>query len=240
MVRNMAMLLGFPGAGAGKNVFEIWQDRLGNDITFKEILHNRRLTDTPCRTMEEAAERCVSQVLAVCENETELYFFGHCMGANVAYETAKRLLTNHGIQITGLFISAFTSPDVPIEDGISHLDDKAFAAEIQSHGTFPEEFFVNPSILKLFLPKIKADYRLIEEYCDHEHVVLDCPFAGFFGADDDSVTEEGIRGWNSYTSRAFLQYQFPGNHYFYYDHQEEIIEKIRELIVEFRRHESGR
>ena len=236
----MTMLMGFPGAGAGKNVFEIWQDRLKDEIEFREILHNRRFTDTICQTMNEAAERCVKEVLSVYKEEEELYFYGHCMGANVAYETAKRLAKDHGIQIRGLFFSAFISPDVPIEDGISHLDDNAFAEEIHSHGTFPEEFFVKPALLKLFLPKIKADYRLIEAYCDSEHYVLDCPFAGFFGTEDDSVTQEEIRGWGEYTSREFLKFYFPGDHYFYYDHQEEIIDKIKELIREFRSKETGK
>ena len=235
----MAILFGFPGAGAGRSVFEIWQKKLEPDLTFKEILYNRNLAAPCCRTMEEAAERCVSEVLSACWNEEKLYFFGHCMGAAVAYETAKRLAVNHGISIQGLFISAFTSPDVPIEDGISHLDDTAFAKEIRSHGTFPDEFFVNPAILKLFLPRIRADYRLIEEYQDQEGYVLDCPFAGFFGREDESVTEDGIRNWSSYTSCGFRKYYFPGNHYFYYDHQEEIIETIRERIGKYRNQRSG-
>ena len=235
----MTMLMGFPGAGAGKNVFAVWQDRLGDEIAFREILHNRRFTDPVCETMDEAAERCVKEVLSVCGEEQDLFFFGHCMGANTAYETAKRLAKEHGRNIRGLFFSAFISPDMPIHDGISHLDDKAFAEEIRSHGTFPDEFFVKPAVLKLFLPKIKADYRLIEAYCDTEHYVLDCPFAGFFGTEDESVTEEGIRGWEKYTCHEFRKFYFPGNHYFYYDHQEEIIDRIVELIGEFRRRDDG-
>ena len=229
----MAMLFGFPGAGAGVHVFEIWKDRLEDEMEFREILHNRRLGKQYCGTMKEAAEVCAGEVLSFAGEETELWFFGHCMGAAVAYETAKLLAKEHGIFIRGLFVSAANSPDVPIEDGIAHWDDESFAREIRSHGAFPEEFFVKPALLKLFLPKIRADYRLIENYCDKERYVLDCPFAGFFGADDDSVTKEGIDGWKKYTGCGFQRFYFPGNHYFYYDHQEEIIAKIRELIGEF-------
>ena len=236
----MTVLFGFPGAGAGKNVFEIWQTSLGSEIVFHEVLYSGRMFQPGCKDMKEAAERCAQQVRGAVREDDDIYFFGHCMGAAVAYETAKYLQVHCDMHIRGLFISAFISPDVPIEDGISHWDDQEFAEEIRSHGTFPEEFFVKPELLKLFLPRIRADYRMIEEYCDREHVVLDCPFAGFFGKDDPSVTEAGIIGWKNYTTRGFLKFMFPGKHYFYYDHQEEIIAKIRELIEVFRREETGR
>ena len=235
----MTILFGFPGAGAGVHVFRIWKEKLGNAIDFQEIAYNKTYGSSYLENIKDAAERSATQVLSYNANEDEIYFFGHCMGAIVAYETAKLLATRNGIFIRGLFISAFTSPDCPIEDGISHLDDLSFAKEIQSHGTFPEEFFINPSILKLFLPRIKADYKMIESYCDKDHYALNCPIAGFFGQDDGSVPPESIRGWAGYTTREFLKFYFPGDHYFYYDHQEEIIERILALIDDFHREETG-
>lgn len=236
----MTILFGFPGAGAGVHVFRIWNETLGDAIDFQEIAYNEKFGSAYLETMCEATERAAAQILSYAVKEDEIYFFGHCMGAIVAYETAKLLETTHGIFIRGLFLSAFTSPDCPIEDGISHLDDVSFAKEIQSHGTFPEEFFVNPSMLKLFLPRIKADYKMIESYCDKDHYVLSCPIAGFFGKEDDSVPPERISGWAGYTSREFLKFHFPGDHYFYYDHQEEIIDQIQKLINAFRREETGK
>ncbi|MBR2769081.1 MAG: thioesterase [Solobacterium sp.] len=230
----MAMLFGFPGAGAGVHFFEIWKERLKDEMEFREILHNRRLGRQYCDNMAEAAGICAGEVLSLSEGEKELYFFGFSMGAAIAYETAKLLAKEHGIFIRGLFVAAASSPEVPIEDGIAQLDDSAFARKIRSHGIYPEEFFVNPALLKLILPKIRADYRLIEGYCDRERFVLPCPIAGFFGKDDVSVTEEGIAGWAAYTDCDFRKFYFPGTHYFYYDHQEEIIAKIRELIGGYR------
>ena len=232
MENDMRYLFGFPAAGSGPNVYNIWKDRLKNVATFHQISYNSGFhPGRPyCDNMEEASRLSAQEIRALIQEGDEIWFYGHCMGASVAYETAVRLKETDGIQIQGLFFSAFIAPDVPIKDGIADWDDEAFAKEIHSHGTFPEEFFTKPSLLKLFLPKIRADYRLIETYCDHRHVVLDCPIVGFFGRDDESVPLKDLEGWANYTSVSFTPIFFPGNHYFYYDHQPEIIDKIIELM----------
>ena len=229
----MKYLFAIPGAGAGPREFTDWQDNLGDKILFRKVLYNKGLTrpDDHCETMTQAAALCADEILHTAGKEDEIYLFGHCMGASIAYETASLLAREHGIHVKGLFFAAFISPDVPVRDGISGLDDEAFIEEIHSHGTFPEEFFVNRSILKLFLPGIRADYKLIEEYCDTLHFILDCPVHGFFGEDDDMVIPEETEGWADYTSREYTCTYFPGDHYFYYDHQGEIAGMIRDRII---------
>lgn len=228
----MKILFGFPGAGAGPNVFRIWKDQLKDEMIFHQISYNSSLKGTGgyCDNMKEAARRSAEEVVSLAGKDDEIWFFGHCMGASVAYETAVLLAQEYDIRIRALFFWAFIAPDVPILDGISHWDDEAFANEIYSHGTFPEEFFVNPSILKLFLPKIRADHKLIEEYCDTEHRQLDCPIVGFFGEEDTIVKPEETAGWANYTSAEYRSILLPGDHYYYYDHQPELIERIRTMI----------
>ena len=105
----MTVLFGFPGAGAGKNVFEIWQTSLGSEIVFHEVLYSGRMFQPGCKDMKEAAERCAQQVRGAVREDDDIYFFGHCMGAAVAYETAKYLQVHCDMHIRGLFISAFIS-----------------------------------------------------------------------------------------------------------------------------------
>ncbi len=229
----MKYLFAVPGAGAGPREFKGWQEALGDEIVFRKVLYNKGLMrpGEHCEDMKEAAALCADEILKSASEDDDIYLFGHCMGASIAYETASLLAREHGRRIKGLFFAAFISPDVPVRDGISGLDDDAFIEEIHSHGTFPEEFFTNRSILKLFIPGIRADYKLIEEYCDTAHYVLDCPVYGFFGEDDDMVIPEETAGWASYTSSTYESYYFPGNHYFYYDRQNEIAAMIRDKIA---------
>ena len=229
----MKALFGFPGAGEGPNAFRHWKEHLKEEICFQPVLYNRAGAGAYCRNMAEAAERSVREILPSAQQGAELYLFGHSMGAVVAYETASLLEREYSIHLRALFVSAFTSPDVPIEEGIADLGDEALAAEICSHGNVPEEFLRRPALLKLFLPKIRADYRLIEEYRDSLHHVLDCPIIGFFGQQDELVTPETSEGWADYTTGSFFRCYFPGNHYYYYDHPEEITEEIRRWIRKF-------
>ena len=68
---------------------------------------------------------------------------------------------------------------------------------------------------------------MIETYCDSSHAMLDCPIAGFFGSSDASAPWEDIAGWKRYTTCGFTFEYFPGDHYFYYDHQDDIIHRIK-------------
>ena len=152
------------------------------------------------------------------------------MGATVAYETASLLERKHGVHVKALFVATFISPDVPILDGIADMGEDEFIDEIHSHGTIPEEFFTNRSLTKLFMPVVRADYSLIEHYCDTKHYVLDCPIVGFYGENDEMVRPEETAGWANYTSHEYISRIFPGDHYFYYDSQEEIADIIKGII----------
>lgn len=228
----MNYLFAVPGAGAGPREFINWEGTLGEDIEFRRVLYNNKLAGTNmlCDDVKEAARRVAERIAEEADSSDDIRLFGHCMGATIAYETAVLLEEERGISIKELFVAAFVSPDVGIEDGISDMDDDAFADEIESHGVFPEEFFANRSLLKLFLPAIRADYRMIESYRDTRHRVLDCPITGFYGLDDEEVRPGDTEGWRNYTSCGYSDIWFPGDHYFYYDAQSEIAGIIRNRI----------
>jgi surfactin synthase thioesterase subunit len=231
----MRWLFGFPGAGAGPAVFPDWKDKLAPQLQFEEIYWNSgiRRPGEYIDRMEDAAELCARRISSLVSEGDEIFLFGHCLGANAAYETAVLLSRSYDCSIRGLFVSAATSPDVPIEEGISGWDEEAFAKHIESHHTFPQEFFEKPALRKFFLPKLRADYRMIETYCDSRHAVLDCPIRGFFGDADATVPPEEIAGWASYSNRGFTLQYFPGDHYFYYDHQDEIIDMMKRMSAQF-------
>ena len=226
-------IFGIPSAGAGPTEFQDWTAEIGDGIAFKKAPYQKSLSGPYVDDMAQAAEIVAETVLGEIEKGDDIYFFGHCMGASVAYEAANLFERKYSIYIKGLFISAFISPNRAIEDGIADWDDDAFIEEIHSHGTFPEEFFEKKSLTKLFLPRIRADYRLIENYSDKTGYKLSCPIVGFFGKDDESVKEEDIEGWKNYTTAHFEKNYFPGNHYFYYRNQREILDIIGNRIKQF-------
>ncbi len=242
----MKYLFGVPSAGAGPREYENWPEVIGGGLVFQVVPYQKGFAHKGefITDLKQAARVVADGILEIIASDIDtfpesdgdlddfdIYMFGHCMGASVAYETACLLAKEHRIHIKGLFISAFTSPDVPILDGISGLEDDAFLEEIHGHGTFPEEFFENKSLAKMFLPRIKADYFMIEHYVDREHYKLDCPIVGFFGKEDESVTSEKIAGWADYTTASFVPHYFPGNHYFYYEKQPDIINIIKEFTI---------
>lgn len=230
----MKYIFGIPAAGACPGEFDHWEEQFGSGMIFKKVLYNRLLggPGSWCDNMRQAAEKVADAVLSTVGEGDEIYLFGHCMGANIAYEAAALLQREKSLPVKALLFVAFISPDVPIEDGISHLDDDSFIEELHKEGRFPEEFFINRSLLKFLLPGIRADYRLIENYCDTRHYVLDCPIIAFFAEDDEMVLPSETAGWPAYTSRQFISRTFPGGHFFLFDTQEEVINSVRQFILE--------
>ena len=231
----MRWLFGFPGAGAGPAVFPGWKEKLAPQLQFCEIYWNSgiRRPGEYIERIEDAAEFCAREISLRVSREDEVFFIGHSLGAKAAYETALLLSRKYGLCVQGLFVFAATSPDVPIEVRISDWDDEAFMKVIESHHMVSQEFFAKPALWKFFLPKLRADYRMIENYCDSRHEVLSCPIAGFFGASDEMVPPEKTDGWASYTSRGFTFRYFPGDHYFYIVHQDEIIDMMKTMTEQF-------
>jgi pyochelin biosynthetic protein PchC len=159
-------------------------------------------------------------------------FFGHSLGATVAYEVARRLCARSPGALARLFVSAREAPDRP-RPGVRHLasDDVLWNELAHLGGTRPGAL-ADPDLRSAFLPALRSDYRLAESYQPQPGPPLDCPVTVLLGEQDSEVEIGETVSWADVTWAGFSIRTFPGDHFY-------LIPRITEVISEITQRLSG-
>lgn len=214
----------FPYAGAGHTVYQHWQGKLPGPIELALVKlpgRGARFTEPPAASLLELAQAIADAIL---RDEAQAFvFFGHSMGALLAFETA-RLLQERGLSPTALLVSARTAPSAHgWRERFSDLPDTEFLALIRSMNGLPQEVLANPEWLDLFLPIIRADFALCEDYRYRPGPPLDCPIQVLAGREDASVPLSLLAGWAQETRAACQTHLFPGGHFYLFEQEAEFL-----------------
>lgn len=142
-------------------------------------------------------------------------FFGHSLGAVIAFELARQLRKQFGIQPDRLFASAARAPQTrPRHRPIHLLPDADFLDELRRLAGTPGELLDNAEFMKFMLPVLRADFALYETYAYAQQPPLDCDITAFGGLQDQRVCRAELEAWRDQTSAAFSLRMFPGDHFF--------------------------
>ena len=224
----------FPYAGGSSSVFNQWRTYIDPGIEIRAIelagrgkrIHESHYTDFT---------RVIADVYSLIADEIitgDYIFFGHSMGAKIAYELSQHIL-DRGLKGPGhIFFSGRGAPYTQgKEDKEYHkLPDDEFKEEVLKLGGTPKEFFEHPELLDLFLPLLKNDFKLAER--DKTKVeIKPLPFdiTVFLGKEED-LTPEQIDSWKNYTSENCTIHYFNGGHFFLNEKVKEVVENINHTV----------
>jgi surfactin synthase thioesterase subunit len=142
-------------------------------------------------------------------------FFGHSMGAVVAYEVA-RALADDGLRVSHLFASGARAPQLylPEEDPAAVWDDVRILTTLEEMGQTDAELLRNPAFVELVMPYIRADLRMLAAYGGRVEEPLDAPVTALVGASDPWVSPEQAAAWRETTRGAFRLLTLPGDHFY--------------------------
>ncbi|MEU5214390.1 alpha/beta fold hydrolase [Streptomyces sp. NPDC020742] len=153
-------------------------------------------------------------------------FFGHSMGAVLAFETARRL-EKDGISPTMLFLSGRRAPSFVREESV-HRSDEGLIAELKKLSGTDPRVLDDPDLLRMVLPAIRSDYKAIETYRCEPGARVACPVTVLTGDNDPRTTVEEARAWQDHTDGPFDIAVYSGGHFYLSDHQQEINERLAE------------
>ncbi len=148
--------------------------------------------------------------------ERPFAFFGHSMGALVAFELTRELRRQGAPLPVALFASAHEAPHRPPPlPPVTHLSDREFVEEVgRRFGGIPAEVLAEPELLDLVVPVLRADIGVLEGYRYLAEEPLDCAISSFGGALDSHLTREDAEAWREHTRGAFRLRILPGGHFF--------------------------
>lgn len=151
-------------------------------------------------------------------------FFGHSMGAVVAFEVARRLACED-TEPAALFLSGRRAPGTPNpEPSLEHLSDSDFVDAIDArYGGIPDVIRDSPDLLELLLPTMRADITALVNYqYDPEGRIGSAVYA-LGGIDDRTLSEAELSAWCEVTRGPFLSRMFQGGHFFVESSRSEVL-----------------
>jgi medium-chain acyl-[acyl-carrier-protein] hydrolase len=226
----------FPYAGAAATVYRLWPADLPADVEVCAIQlpgRGNRLAEAPLTSMPALVDALVPALLP--HLDLPFAFFGHSMGAVVAYEVAHALAAGSDPMPWQLFLSGRRPPRIPgAETQLHLLDDEAFVVEInRRYGGIPREVLQEPEILALLLPCLRADIRAMETHRPPARGPLAIPISVFGGADDRLAPRHQLDAWRAETSRAFQVTTFAGGHFYLERQRQPLLAELAASLAPF-------
>jgi len=224
----------FHHAGVGAAVYRPWALAMSADVEVCALElpgRGNRLGEPPLEDVAQMVAQCLPQLLP--ELDRPFLFFGHSMGAVLAYEVALALLHAGKAMPEHLLVSGRRPPHVPDPcSPLGDLPDHAFLTEInRRYGGIRPELLAHPDVMALLLPALRADIRALDRHRPAQpRPPLPCPITAM-GGDADSVTPiEHLEAWRPLTAAPFDLKQYRGDHFYLEPRRAELLADIDAVL----------
>jgi medium-chain acyl-[acyl-carrier-protein] hydrolase len=161
-------------------------------------------------------------------------FFGHSMGAVLAFEIARRLEKQIGVSPGILLLAGTRAPHFRVEGAhIYDLPDPEFCAELRKINGTPPVILNDPDAMKFLMPILRADFQAVETYQVESGPQLKCPISVFGGREDQEVTATHLDAWKDYTIGPFARIMIEGTHFFVNESRDQLIQQVDRMIRQY-------
>jgi medium-chain acyl-[acyl-carrier-protein] hydrolase len=207
----------FHHAGGGAAAYRGWPAAVGPCVEIVAVRlpgRENRFAEPRFRRMADVVEALEGPLRAGLDRPYA--FFGHSLGALVAYETARVLARDGCPPPVHLFAAASPFPDREWRHGsrLHTLPDDVLIERLRGYGGLPEPVPAQQGMLAVMLPTIRDDLEVGATYRAPGTGGLPCPVTVLTGADDQTVSPEGLANWRMATSGSFQIRVIRGGHFF--------------------------
>jgi medium-chain acyl-[acyl-carrier-protein] hydrolase len=218
----------FPYSGAGASAYRSWGPHLNDDIELWTIQypgHESRVTETLIENMDAMCAALQEEIGPYLDRPYA--FFGHSMGALLAFAFSQKRMHDNLPQPRALYISGCPAPQMwNPEESIIDLSDEELKNQIMKLGLMSPYMLAKPDLIDLYLTIIRSDFTLYESYSNEGITPLDCPIVALSGRSDPLVDRDQLQGWNMHTHNDFRMLRFSGGHFYLHDMTPELVQEI--------------
>jgi medium-chain acyl-[acyl-carrier-protein] hydrolase len=217
----------FPHAGGSASAY-LWDRHFPDDVEVCAVqLPGRegRFLEAPVTAMDAAVDELAPTIVSTVD--LPFVFFGHSMGALIAFNVTRRLAAAGAPLPQHLFVSARRAPHLTDHEPIHALPEDELLARLGDSRLAR----LSGELRETVMPILRADLTLCETYRYTPGRPLPVPITAFGGYEDEMASESGMAAWREHTARAFDLRMFPGGHFYLRGMERELAAHINELAV---------
>lgn len=218
----------FPYAGGSSVTYRAWPLGLPADVEVCAIElpgHGNRLHEPLFDRLTPLLDDLAPKLIPYLNKP--FVFFGHSMGALIAFELTRRLRRDYARMPQHLFISGHRPAQTrDVKKRTFDLPEAEFIQELVRLNGTPTEVLENPELLEVMIPILRTDFAIAQTYEYVEEPPLECDLTALGGISDVSVTREHLEVWKTHTSANFKLRMFLGDHFYLHTARTSLLQTI--------------
>jgi surfactin synthase thioesterase subunit/glycosyltransferase involved in cell wall biosynthesis len=220
--RDHLRLFCIPHAGGGVLAYRKWTGALPGVEVIPVLLPGResRSVEAPIENMRELIAALTPAIRPFVN--APYAFFGHSMGAGIAFELTRALRAIDAPLPRILIVSSARAPQDRTEASRKkEPSDVELTEELAGLGSLTQE------ALNLAFPILRADSRLYRNYVYQLEAPLSIPIAAYGGASDANIGPEQLDRWHEQTTSSFIRREFEGGHFYLQSNPDAVLEVLQ-------------
>lgn len=217
-----------PHAGGTSTAFREWADWLPGviELCIVEIPgHGYRLNEALIHRLPPLVQQVAQDIQPYLDKPFAI--FGHSMGNLLGFELSHYLQNYYQKTPIHLFLSGRGAPHLPSrEEPIHQLPEDQFIHKITEYNGTPKEVIQHKELMDLMLPILRTDFEVCETYQFSPKPPFNFPLTIFGGLSDQGASKPDLQEWNRYTNSSFSLRMFPGDHFFIFSAQKQLLQAI--------------
>lgn len=225
----------FPYAGGSAGMYKNWiQHFEETEIVAIQLPGRSNRFSEACI---DNLDTCVFEVLnsLKCLLDKPFAFFGHSLGAIIAYEVLRKIPEKQHRNCLQLFVSGRIAPDLNSPNPkISHLPNDQFKKVLKQYEGTDIELLKNNDLMDVLIPMLRSDFKMIETYDHHHNTPLKTSITALSGKDDLFVDYDAVSEWQRFSEKPLAHHSFDGNHFFVDKNRAEIGQLVSNIMLKSR------
>jgi surfactin synthase thioesterase subunit/acyl carrier protein len=219
----------FPYAGSGASVYTRWADVFGEQVEVVAIQPPGREERSNEKAFTSLTDIISELLNDFREEEGAFYFFGHSLGALMAYEFYVALKREGRKLPVKLFLSGCAAPLATVAGKVHLLPDDEFIAEVLRNYSGDVNIDKRRDALNYNMDLLRADIKVLECY-ESGQEVINVPMTVISGLKDTLATQQEVKKWMQLSESDFSIFYLNGGHDLINDHADDLIHIIRSGI----------